>query len=136
MYSRTGVFIYLNLKELVAGPVSSHDEYVERLQMHPFLKHAAIAWPYYVRSATLSPKLQGTVLRFLDSQPPNMAFMSWVQVLNATTQRSGTLIPSMLPLCIMPRPSECLTLFPAWLRPTHLSMLQTADLEVQRYTQP
>jgi hypothetical protein len=83
---------YLRLKELAWGPTSNKQDYIERLETHPFLKHATIAWSYYVRAAPPTPQLQARILEFFGT-PSRKVFLSWVQVLNANTVQEWDIYP-------------------------------------------
>lgn len=83
---------YLSMATLSSGPVSSRCDYVERLENHPFLKHASICWAYYVLAAEECPQLKNLVLKFFNPSSRN-AFMSWVQVLNASTSEDWDIYP-------------------------------------------
>lgn len=72
---------YLSYDEFKSGPCSCADDYASRLRRYPLLKHAATAWPYYVRGCNPSPDLEQRVLRFFNKEQHSI-FMSWVQVLN------------------------------------------------------
>ena len=73
---------YLQFSELATGPSTSAEAYAQRLEQLPFLKHAATAWPYYVRSCPAPLELIDLTYQFFGSDK-RPAFMSWVQVLNA-----------------------------------------------------
>lgn len=73
---------YLSFEEFASGPATSNTLFEQRLQRYPFLKHAAVAWTYYVRQAGQPPELDEHVYKFFSPASRNH-FMSWVQVLNA-----------------------------------------------------
>ena len=83
---------YLSFGDLGSGPSPSSDDYADRLARHPLLKHAATAWPYYVRASNSSLHLEELILKFFSPQCREI-FMSWVQVLNADFNFKWDLYP-------------------------------------------
>lgn len=75
---------YLFLEELRHGPCNSADDYMERLRKLPFLKHAANAWSYHLRSANIDDHLSKLALRLFLPESHG-TFMSWIQVIHTGT---------------------------------------------------
>ncbi|KAI0406319.1 hypothetical protein F4802DRAFT_558775 [Xylaria palmicola] len=83
---------YISYHDLRNGPCKSAAEYLDRLQRFPFLRHAAIFWPYYYRALPPDEKLDMEVVKFM-SEENRALFMSWVQVINADTPFSWNFYP-------------------------------------------
>lgn len=74
---------YLSLDTIAAGPCVEVDEWAARLASHPLLKHAAKAWPYYLRAAGRIPIVMNRIVSEFFAPNSRDMFMSWVQVLNS-----------------------------------------------------
>ncbi|XXG97511.1 hypothetical protein Hte_003816 [Hypoxylon texense] len=74
---------YISFAHFRGGPSKTSKDYLERIERHPLLRHAAVSWPYYYRAAIPNDDLTASVMR-LFSEPENRElFMSWVQAINA-----------------------------------------------------
>ena len=73
---------YLSVDSLAIGPSTTLEGWEDRLALQPLLKHAAKAWPCYLRAANANTKLKDTVYRFCTAES-RQVFMSWIQVLNS-----------------------------------------------------
>lgn len=86
-------FTYLSFSSFQGGPSASEEDFEERLANYPFLRHAATAWTYYLRSTEVSgePTVQhdAKILAFF-SPASHGAFMSWVQTLNAGSSSNNS----------------------------------------------
>ncbi|KAI0528394.1 hypothetical protein GGR58DRAFT_509423 [Xylaria digitata] len=83
---------YVSYRNLRDGPCKSAVEYLDRLRRFPFLRHAAIFWPYYFRALPPDEELETEVVKFM-SEDNRTVFMSWIQVINADTPFSWNFYP-------------------------------------------
>ena len=83
---------YMMFTEFNKGPSTTSEAFVARCANHRFLKHAAVAWPYYLRASNPTSQLRRLVTSFF-SPEMRANFMSWVQVLNANTDTQWDFYP-------------------------------------------
>lgn len=74
---------YISFAHFQQGPSRSSKEYLERIEKHPLLRHAAISWPYYYRAAIPNKDLTASVMQLFSETGNRKLFMSWVQAINA-----------------------------------------------------
>ena len=74
---------YLSFTEFQLGPCQAYDRFKSRVWRYPFLDHAARAWPQYTIDAG-QPEILIELILHLFHPDSRSAFLSWVQVLNAS----------------------------------------------------
>ncbi|KAI1766827.1 hypothetical protein GGR53DRAFT_180620 [Hypoxylon sp. FL1150] len=74
---------YVSFADFRQGPSKTSEDYLERVEKHPLLRHASISWPYYYRLAIPNEDLTASAMHFLSEDGDRELFMSWVQAINA-----------------------------------------------------
>lgn len=74
---------YVSFAHFRQGPSKTSEDFLEREEKHPLLRHAALSWPYYYRLAIRNEDLTTSAMQFFSEGGDRKLFMSWVQAINA-----------------------------------------------------